>query len=160
MYKKPYTIWSLPLWPHLLLPPLPSFTLCRHTGLFATLPGQNFFCLRAWAHTIPLTEDFFLPRHLQVNPSPTSGIHKHLFFTLLFQTQPNLHLNSLSFPCLIFLYIAPCYQMTDHILIYFIAYILQIGIYSMKAGVLPTDWLIPSIKKSTKRKKALILVKC
>ena len=103
MYKKPYTIWSLSLWSHLLLPPLPSFTLCRHTGLFATLPGQKFFCLRAWAHTIPLTEDFFLPRHLQVTPSPTSGIYKHLFFTLLFQTQPNLHLNSLSsFPALFF----------------------------------------------------------
>lgn len=29
----------------------------------------------------------------------------------------------------------------------------------MKAGILPTDWLIPSIKKSTKHKKALIFVK-
>lgn len=103
MDKKPYTIWSLPLCSHLLLPPLPSFTLCRHTGLFATLSDQKFFCLRPWAHTIPLTEDFFLPRLLQATPSPTSGICKHLFFTLLFQTQPNLHLNSLSsFPALFF----------------------------------------------------------
>lgn len=60
MDKKPYTIWSLPLCSHLLLTPLPSFTLCRYTGLFATLSDQKFFCLRAWAHTIPLTEDFFL----------------------------------------------------------------------------------------------------
>ena len=114
------------------------------------LTGQKLSCLRAWAHAIP-RDWILLPRHLHVTPSGTPGrTVKDLFLTLLFQTQPNLHLNSLSsFPALLF---STALLVIKWPTIYLLVYYLSSSswnICSMKAGILSTDWLIPSIKNST-----------